>query len=126
MLLGSSRSNKDRLIVDLSKKKWQKVQKQKNMVFAQLLSVKFANNQDFGFVYIRETPTFSDVDKIFKDIKDLDVVMGDFNLNMEKDEDKRKMDKFLTNKERILHELTTARNNQLDHILISKGIKQDQ
>ena len=69
MLLGSSRSNKDHLIVDLSKKKWQKVQKQKNMVFAQLLSVKFVNNQDFGFVYIRETPTFSDVDKIFKDIR---------------------------------------------------------
>ena len=126
MLLASLKSNKDHLIVDLSKKKWHKVQKQKNMVFAQLLSVKFANDKEFGFVYIRETPTLSDVDKIFKDIKDLDVVMGDFNLNMDKDEDKRKMDKFLTNKERILHELTTARNNQLDHILISKGLKQEQ
>ena len=126
MLLSSSKSKKEKLIVNLFKKQWQKPKGSKNMICAQLLSVKFTNGHQVGFIYIRETPTFSDAERIAKDLTHLDIIMGDLNLNTNKDEDKKKLDKLISmDKERVLHEITTNSNNQLDHILISKDLKQD-
>ena len=127
MLLSSKTSEKEHLITSLFKTQWRKPKKSKNMIFAQLLSIKFNSyNKEIGFVYVRETPSFGDVEKISKETSHLDGLIGDINLNPEHDDDRRKLEKLLGNKKQmVLHETTTSKSSQLDHVLLSKNLQED-
>ena len=126
LLLGSKKSQKIHLISGSWKKYWMKVKGSKNLVFAQLLVIQLSDKKEFGFMYVRETPTLKDIEGFVKDTKDLDMLTGDLNLDPERDEDMKKLTVLLANnKVRALKEVTTTRHNQLDHILLKKNIYKD-
>ena len=123
LLLSSKKSQKNNLIRGYYKKHWMKKIGDKNTIFAQLMVIQMYDKKEFGFMYIRETPTVKDVQGFVKDIKDLDVLAGDLNLDPERDEDMKKLTMLLANnKIRALYEVTTSRFNQLDHILLKKDL----
>ena len=141
LLLGSRKSQKVHLICGVWKKYWEKVKGKTNMVFAQLLVIQLTDKKEFGFMYVRETPTLKDIERFVKDTKDLDILTGemleyiffiistaflltgDLNLDPERDDDMKKLTVLLANnKVRALKEVTTTRHNQLDHILVKKDI----
>ena len=52
--------------------------------------------------------------------------MGDLNLDANRDDDLRKLTVLLGNdKKRVLHEITTTRNNQLDHVLLTEDLSSE-
>ena len=123
LLLSSKKSQKNNLIRGYYKKHWLKKIGDKNTIFAQLMVIQMYDKKEFGFMYIRETPTVKDVQGFVKDIKDLDVLAGDLNLDPERDDDMKKLIMLLANnKIRALNEITTSRFNQLDHILLKKDL----
>ena len=59
--------------------------------------------------------------RIAKTTESADFLMGDFNLNPEKLDDKKKLDTLCgKNKKLLLHEITTKQKVQLDHIIGTK------
>ena len=77
-------------------------------------------NLKIGFFYIRETPTAQQIeDHLEPFFLKTDIVMGDMNLDPRREDDLQKLMKFCgLRRVRVLHENTTARFNQLDHIFI--------
>ena len=72
-----------------------------------------------SFIYIRETPSLKDVERFSNYMHDSNIIMGDLNLDPNRDEDQKKLTILMgTNKKRVLHEVTTTRINQLDLSLI--------
>ena len=91
-----------------------------NLVFAQVITLKLLKlSLQASFIYIRETPMLKDVERFSKYMQDSNIIMGDLNLDPNRDEDHKKLTILIgTSKKRVLHEVTTTRINQLDHILI--------
>ena len=126
LLLSSKKSQQSHVISGVWKKYWKKMKGDKNLVFAQLLVVQLSDKKEFGFMYIRETPSLKEVEGFVKDIKDLDILAGDLNLDPEREDDMRKLTVLLANNKTLaLKEVTTSRNNQLDHILVNKKMFKD-
>ena len=121
MLLLVSKSSK--INVDpLTRKQWFKNYKGEQMVYVQVVKVQIARMK-FGFVYIRETPNMAELQILLDEFRDSDCIMGDFNLDPAREEDRKKLQKLCgLGKRRILHEHTTTRSNQLDHIIIHSSI----
>ena len=72
-----------------------------------------------AFVYIRETPTKDEIKVLKKDFTDIDLVMGDINLDPNRSDDLKKLDYLCSEKKRVLSEVTTTRFNQLDHVFLN-------
>ena len=70
------------------------------------------------FIYIRTTPSQSEVAEIAKQFDDFDCIIGDLNLNPKIKEQKQRLD-TLCGKEKVpvLNEFTTINFTQPDHIL---------
>ena len=121
ILLQSKRS---KLFNEVSFKEWLKISNGKNMVFAQVTTLKLLESKmKISFIYIRETPLQKDLERFSSYMKDSAVILGDLNLNATKDEDHKKLTLLMgTSKQRVLHEVTTTRINQLDHILLDNSI----
>ena len=86
----------------------------------QVLFISF-NQYDLksAFVYIRETPTKDEIKVLKKDFTDIDLVMGDINLDPNRSDDLKKLDYLCSERKRVLSEVTTTRFNQLDHVLLN-------
>ena len=79
-----------------------------------------------SFLYIRETPTFVDIQNILKHCKNCSALIGDLNLNP-RDTTQMNHLKLLceANKYMALDEFTTKYNNQLEHIIVDTTLKQN-
>ena len=66
-----------------------------------------------ALVYIRETPTFEQIKLLNRDLKNIDLVIGDLNLDPNRDTDSDKLKMLCQNRKRVLTEITTTRFNQL-------------
>ena len=86
------------------------------------MQVVFVSVNDFCLVagvYVRETPSKDDVDMLEKDLLTIHLVLGDLNLDPNRSKDLQKLEKLCQERKRVLTELTTTRNNQLDHVLLN-------
>ena len=80
----------------------------------------------FAFIYLR--PNAGDKDQISKILQnyqcsEVDVIMGDVNLNPRISFENDRLKQLCQNKEQALNEVTTVHKNQLDHILVSNKYK---
>ena len=106
-------------------KKWTEEQKGNVLVFAQhiLLSIK---DLQISFIYIRETPSMRDIQRINKTLHSANLIMGDLNLDPNRDNDYEKLAVLTGNfKKRVLHETTFRWGNQLDHIILQNDLYPD-
>ena len=91
--------------------------------FVQMQAIKLEiegwNNLKLGFFYVRVTPTWEQLAMLSLHFANTDILMADMNLDPRREDDLRKLNGLcgLTRK-RILHENTTSRLNQLDHIFL--------
>ena len=117
-------SKKSKIFNEVSFKDWFKKSDGKNLVFAQVITLKLLESKiKASFIYIRETPTQKDLERFSKYMKDSTVILGDINLDANRDDDHKKLMLLMgTSMKRVLHEVTTTRINQLDHILLEKSI----
>ena len=76
------------------------------------------------FLYIRETPNNSEIQKLKTNLKNCDCVIGDLNLNPKIPEQKGRL-KTLCGKTRYmaLREITSTNGAQLDHVIVEKDLE---
>ena len=70
-----------------------------------------------AFVYIRETPTMEQIKHLNRDFKNIDLVMGDLNLDPNREPDSDKLQMLCQQRKGVLTEITTTRFNQLGKLL---------
>ena len=70
-------------------------------------------------VYARETPTQEETTMLKKQLCQVDLIMGDLNLEPSRPKDLVKLRELSENKTMILREITTSRFDQLDHVLLN-------
>ena len=84
------------------------------------IQVLFSTFPDYGlnvgFLYTRQTPTLEDIKLMKNDLKDCDLLMGDLNLDSNREGDSQKLKILQERRTSVLNEVTTVRFNQLDHI----------
>ena len=79
-----------------------------------------------GLLQLQSKASFNDVKRINETTKHSKIIMGDLNLDANRDDDLRKLTVLLGNdKKRVLHEITTTRNNQLDHVLLTEDLSSE-
>ena len=87
------------------------------------MQVMFVSFKDYcmksAFVYIRETPSQEQIKILKNDLSNIDLVMGDLNLDPNRSPDAGKLETLSSGRSSILNEITTTRFNQLDHILLN-------
>ena len=94
----------------------------KDCLQMQVLFVKFPEfRMTSSFVYLRVTPTKDQVKILKRDLTDIDLVMGDFNLDLNKSEHSEKLEFLCLERKQVLNEVTTAWFNQLDHVLLNSS-----
>ena len=115
-------SRKSRL--DFSMSKITALKKKKgNEVHLQGIKILF-NKLEFVFLYIRQTPTSSDIVKISKFCQQSSAILGDLNLNPRIPVEKMHLENVCGERKYMaLKETTRINNNQLDHIIIEKSLK---
>ena len=117
MLMLKSKSSQFGNVVDILE---EKQYTQKNITQMQVL---FASFKDYvmktAFVYLRETPTQEQIKILKKDLFSTDLVMGDLNLDPNRNTDLGKLEALCLKRSKVLRELTTTRFNQLDHVLLN-------
>ena len=81
-------------------------------------------DETISFIYCRRKPNVEESVTISRLIDSSHCVLGDFNLNPEVKDDKRKLD-TVCKKTKVLHlkTVTTVWRNQLDHVLIDRDMK---
>ena len=115
LLLRSKKSEKVNLVPLISEKCYLKNQ----TLQIQLVMVSFDEYAlKSAFIYTRQTPTKEQLKDIVRDCSNVDLIMGDLNLDPKKKEDRAKLDLLCQTRSMILNETTTIRFNQLDHILL--------
>ena len=128
MLLMQSKRSKfvDKFDLSIYRKQSDKIIDGKPRNFCQVMTVTDVNyHLKVSFVYLTETPTMKQLEKVMKQIESSNVIMGDFNLDPNRETDKTKL-KLLeeSGKRRVLFEITTTRINQLDHIFLDSYFKE--
>ena len=121
LLLQSLSSNSKHSLDILAKKGKDSNSKQ---IHVQVLLVKFRDfSLDAAFVYYRKTPAKTDVKKLATLVKHCDLVIGDLNLDNNREGDKEKLELLYEEKRcRLLNEITTSNFNQLDHVIVSEEL----
>ena len=76
------------------------------------------------FIYIRESPSLSEIKELKNSIKNSDCIMGDLNLNPQIQDQKKKL-LMLSGKTKFLslEENTTSHDSQLDHIILENDLR---
>ena len=126
LLLLQSSKNPKNITFDVETKYYKKVVDGESIVFLQCLEV---NIQEYAikmaFVYIRQSPTQAELSLLLEILKDVDVLLGDLNLDPIRSDDLRKLKELTVhNHVRVLNEVTTTHFNQLDHIYLDVRLSQ--
>ena len=123
MLLLASKSSNIRVDqIKLNSKQGFKSFGVEQMVYVQIVRIEYKKN-NIGFVYIRETPDMRQLQVLKEAFRNSDCIMGDLNLDPNREDDKKKLQQLCgPGRIRILHEHTTVRSNQLDHIIMKSDI----
>ena len=123
MLLLASKSSNIRVDqITLNSKQGFKSFGVEQMVYVQIVRIKYKTT-NIGFVYIRETPDMKQLQALKEAFRNSDCIMGDLNLDPNREDDRKKLQQLCgPDKIRILHEHTTVRSNQLDHIIMKSDI----
>ena len=123
MLLLASKSSNIRVDqITLNSKQGFKSFGVEQMVYVQIVRIEYKKN-NIGFVYIRETPDMKQLQALKEAFRNSDCIMGDLNLDPNREDDRKKLQQLCgPDKIRILHEHTTVRSNQLDHIIMKSDI----
>ena len=116
MLVLKSKLSDYQIIINVTEKPYFK----NHYVQMQVVFISFtAYNLESAFVYTRETPSQSQLKLLKKELKNIDLAMGDLNLDPNRSKDVTMLDDLCNQRKRVLNELTTIRFNQLDHILLN-------
>ena len=83
----------------------------------------FFNKLEFVFLYIRQTPSSSDIEKISNFCQHSSAILGDLNLNPRIPLEKKYLKKICGEDKYISLNENTRENNQLDHILVKKTLR---
>ena len=118
LLLQSNNKPKNITIDCESKSYWKPIDGEKT-VFLQCLKVHIPDfSIKVAFVYIRQTPTEGELTHLIKVLEDVDLLLGDLNLDPVRSDDLKKLNSLCVHgHSRVLNEVTTTHCNQLDHIL---------
>ena len=118
LLLLQSRKNPKNITVKVGAKTSRKRVDGEKIVFLQCLKVNIPEYAiNIAFVYIRQSPTQTEVTLLLKILEDVDLLLGDLNLDPMRTEDLKKLNSLCAySHSRVLNELTTTHFNQLDHI----------
>ena len=118
LMLKSNSSQVGNIIEKIEEKQYLK----KETTEMQVLLVSFRKYcMKVAFIYIRETPTQEQIRRLKSDLSNIDLVMGDLNLDPNKSTDSNKLEDLCTDRSKVLNEITTTRFNQLDHILLNRA-----
>ena len=118
LMLKSNSSQVGNIIEKIEEKQYLK----KETTEMQVLLVSFRKYcMKVAFIYIRETPTQDQIRRLKSDLSNIDLVMGDLNLDPNKSTDSNKLEDLCTDRSKVLNEITTTRFNQLDHILLNRA-----
>ena len=113
LMLKSNSSKVGNLIETVEEKKYLK----NDTTQMQVLFVSFKDYcMKTAFIYTRESPTQEQVKMLKKDLLNIDLVMGDLNLDPNRKLDSGKLETLLSGRSSVLNEITTTRFNQIDHI----------
>ena len=116
MLVLKSKLSDYQIIINVTEKPYFK----NHYVQMQVVFISFtAYNLESAFVYTRETPSQAQLKMLKKELKNIDLAMGDLNLDPNRSKDVTMLDDLCNERKRVLNELTTIRFNQLDHILLN-------
>ena len=119
LFLQSRQSKQEDIVRNTKEKIYFKWEQEKRITFMQVLSVSFLKyHLNSAFVYVRKTPTQEEVLRVQNFLSDVDLVMGDLNLDKYRNEDAVKINLFCKTRSQILNEVTTTWFNQLDHVLL--------
>ena len=85
------------------------------------------NENNYGFVYCRSTPSNPEIKAICKYFDECNLLMGDFNLSHRNQSDQDKIVKLCQeHRISVLKEITRSMsNNQLEYILIDEDMKEN-
>ena len=121
LLLQSNNKPKNITIDCESKSYWKPIDKEK-IIFLQCLKVHIPEfSFKVAFVYIRQSPTEVELTHLTKVLKDVDLFLGDLNLDPTRSDDLKKLNSLCVHGHtRVLNEVTTTHYNQLDHILFQE------
>ena len=116
LLLKSSINHENRNnIANIDEKQYFKKEKvEMQIVFADFPEY----NLKAAFVYVREKPTGEYIKILKNDLKYVDAIYGDLNLDPQLNQDRLKLDSLSEHRSIVLTEVTTVRFNQLDHIIL--------
>ena len=115
LMLKSNKSEK----VDLVPKISERCFHQHQMLQMQVIVVTFEDyDLTSAFIYTRQTPTKKQVKDLVQELSNVDLIIGDLNLDPKKQEDICKLELLCETRAKVLNEATTIRFNQLDHILL--------
>ena len=117
LMLKSNSSQVGNIVEKIEDKQYSK----KETTEMQVLLVSFRNYcLKAAFVYIRETPTQIQINRLKSDLSEIDLLIGDLNLDPNRSRDSAKIEDLCADRSKVLNEITTSRFNQLDHILLNK------
>ena len=105
LLLQSKASLYSDLKVEWSTKQWIKGSGTDNEIIAQSIVLK-CPEYDVNFLYIKETPTFNEVKRINETTRRSKIIMGDLNLDANREDDLRKLT-IISSWSRLLHTIHT-------------------
>ena len=117
LILKSRHSNTKHNVKKIEK---QGITSKNNFLSTQICKLSFVEH-DFkaSFLYIRETPNTEELKEIIRLLENVDLVMGDINLDPQRTNDAPKLLSLCDNRSRVLNQTTTIRYNQLDHIFLN-------
>ena len=114
MLMLKSKFGKQDITIENGKQK--KYMKNKSTQIQILFSTFKEYNIRVGFIYARQTPTQEEIKQMKKDYLECHLLMGDLNLDSNREADSQKLKSLLVERSNVLNEVTTTRFNQIDHI----------
>ena len=128
LILISKKSNlsEDQLCIK-EMKIWSKYVGEKLLNHMQMINIKIKKCLlKVSFIYVRKTPDNEDINRLRKYVYGSEVVLGDFNLNMNVHSEKCLMDKLCSDgKINHMNDVTTDKLNQLDYVLLDEKIVKD-
>ena len=128
LILISKKSNLSEDQISIKEMKiWSKYVGEKLLNHMQMINIKIKKCLlKVSFIYVRKTPDNEDINRLRKYVYGSEVVLGDFNLNLNVQSEKRLMDKLCSDgKMNHMNDVTTDKLNQLDYVLLDEKIVKD-
>jgi len=116
LILKSKESTIGKVLTNLEERRYKK----NGILQIQIVHISIPSFQlECAAVYARETPTQEETRMLKKHLCQVDLIIGDLNLEPSREKDFRKLQELSENKSMILKEITTSRFDQLDHVLLN-------